>query len=148
MINYFNWIFKKKSPKYVMKTCSYQEIWNALTTNKLIAPMSLFDANYYYTDMEGWGNVMYDMIFSSTLYKTDKFDCDNYALKALSICAEKYGLNTFGMAVGPIPSGIHAFNIFYVGNNKFMLFEPNAGFANAGIFEMGQNGYYPQSVLM
>ncbi len=147
-MNYFNWLFKNNNPVYVTKKCSSTEIWTTLTNYKLTAPMGLLDMDYYYTDMVGWGNIMYDMIFSSTLYKTDKFDCDNYALKAMTICAEKYGLNTFGFAIGLMPLGMHAFNIFYVGEKKLMLFEPNAGFANAGIFEMGQNGYKPQTVLL
>jgi len=38
-------------------------------------PMGMLDGQYYYTDLEGWGKVLYDLVFSSSLYKRDKFDC-------------------------------------------------------------------------
>jgi len=51
--------------------------------------MGMLDGEYFYTDLEGWGKVLLDLMFKSNLYRDDKFDCDNYALKAMNVCAER-----------------------------------------------------------
>lgn len=114
----------------------------------LVMPMGMLDRIYYYTNLEGWGKVLYDLVFNSSLYKADKFDCDDFALKAKSVCAERYGLNTLGFVIGDIPTGRHAFNILYYGEG-FMLWEPNDGFPCSGeAFEIGENGYQPELILI
>ena len=119
-----------------------------LTELKLKMPMGVLDWTYYYTDLESWGKLLLDLTFKSSLYQKDKFDCDNLALKAMTLCAERYGLNTFGMAIGNTPLGRHAFNIFYFGEG-FMLFEPNEGFQFSGsAFKLGDFGYEPELVLL
>ncbi|MBA7652219.1 hypothetical protein ES703_60049 [subsurface metagenome] len=111
-------------------------------------PMGLLDRHYYYTNLEGWGNILYDLVFNSNLYKRDRFDCDNYALKAMNVCAERYGLNTLAMVIGDMPQGRHAFNMLYYGEG-FMLWEPNEGFDWSGVpFEIGENGYVPDLILI
>jgi len=108
----------------------------------------VLDKWYYHTDLEGWGKVLENLIFSSNLYKKDKFDCEDYALKAQVICAQRYGLNALRLCIGDVPTGKHGFNIFYFGDG-FMLFEPNAGFTFSGsAFEIGEYGYKPEIVLV
>jgi len=98
--------------------------------------------------LEGWGNILWDLVFNSNLYKADRFDCENYALKAMTTCAERYGLNTMGLVIGDIPLGRHGFNIFFHGDG-FMLWETNDGFSYAGTpFEIGEYGYHPDIVLI
>lgn len=112
-------------------------------------PMGMLDAQYFFTDLEGWGKVLQDLVFKSNLYKTDKFDCENYALKAMNACAERYGLNTLCMVIGNTPQGRHGFNIFYYGGDGFMLWEPNEGYSFSGsAFEIGEYGYRPDTVLV
>lgn len=111
-------------------------------------PFGALDYNYYYTDLEGWGTILYDLVIKSNLYKPDRFDCEDYALKAMTLCKERYGLNSFGVAIGETPLGRHGFNIFYYGDS-FMLFEPNDSFRFAGeAFEIGEHEYKPQLVLL
>ena len=111
-------------------------------------PMYLLDGWYYYTDSAGWATILFDLVFKSSLTKPEKFDCDNYALKAMVTCAERYGLNTMGMVIGNIPQGRHAFNIFYLGDD-FLLWEPNDGFQWSGQpFPIGENGYKMEMVLI
>jgi len=110
-------------------------------------PAGMMDSYYYYTDLEGWGNILYDLTFKSNLYKTNRFDCENYALKAMNECAERYGLNTMAFVIGDIPQGRHGFNMFFHGDG-FMLHEPNAGFGWGGYFEIGDNGYRPELVIV
>lgn len=114
----------------------------------LEVPMGMLDSRYYTTDLEGWGKILEDLVFNSDLYKADIYDCENYALKAMNLCAEKYGLNTLGVALGFIPGGYHGFNILFTADDDFMLFEPNFGFGYGGCFEIGENDYRPQKVLI
>ncbi len=110
-------------------------------------PFGMLDNKYYYTDLEHWGKLLYDLTFKSSLYVNDKFDCDNYALKAMTLCTERYGLNAFGMVVGDTELGRHAYNIFYSG--EFMLFEPNAGFPFSGsAFNLDGFDYESEFVLL
>ena len=110
-------------------------------------PLGMLDWNYYHTDMEGWGKILYDLVFKSDLYKKDRFDCEDFALKAMVKCRERYGLNTLAMVIGDTPLGRHGFNMFYYGEG-FMLFEPNEGFNYDGAFDMGEHGYRPDSILI
>ena len=87
-------------------------------------PVGLLDNRYYFTDLEGWGKVLSDLTFKSNLYAKEKWDCDNYALKAMTVCAERYGLNTLGMVIGDIPTGRHAFNLFYYGFSQLIGKQP------------------------
>ena len=91
--------------------------------------------------------MLYDLTFKSSLYKLDRLDCEDYALKAMVLCAERYGLNTLRLAIGWTPLGRHGFDIFYHGEG-FMLFEPNEGFGYSGAFELGEHGYKPELILL
>jgi len=115
-------------------------------------PMGMLDSWYYFTDLDGWGKILWDLVFNSSLYKTDKFDCENYALKAMNECAERYDLNTMALVIGSIPQGRHGFNIFVYYDNanvRFLLWEPNEGFPFSGsAFEISEYGYEPELVLI
>lgn len=112
------------------------------------------DGWIYFTDMEGWNKILWDLVFASKLYKLDIFNCDKYALKAYIVCCERYGLNTLLFAIGDIPQGRHGFNIFYAldkdeNGGGFLLWEPNDGFPFSGsAFEIGEYEYKPEIVLV
>lgn len=113
----------------------------------------IFDQWYYYSDLEGWGKILQDLAFSSKLYKRDLFDCEDYALKAQVICAERFGLNSLRLCIGSMPQGKHGFNLFFHGDETgisgVMLWEPNDGFVCSGeAFEIGEYGYQPELVLI
>ena len=145
--------FKAQSPVVHIPSFTAHEIGVAdlhhlLNGVKAELSIGFLDSWYYYTDLEGWGKVLWDLAFNSNLYKSDSFDCDNYAFKAMSRCAEIYGLNTLAVVIGDIPQGRHAFNMLFHGDG-FMLWEPNAGFSYAGTpFEIGENGYIVDKVIM
>ena len=128
------------TPTYKESIIDGMSIYSKITGMGYKMPLGLLDSTYYYTDLEGWGNVLWDLVFKSALYKADRFDCENFAFKAMSLCAEKYGLNTLGVVIGDIPSGRHGFNILFHGDG-FKLFEPNEGFGYGGLFEIGEHGY-------
>ncbi len=114
----------------------------------LTLPMGMLDNWYYYTSLESWGKLTGDLMFKSNLYRPERFDCDNYALKAMNICHERYGLNTFAYVSGQGPNGPHAFNMVYHGDG-FMLWEANDGFPQSGsFFNIGDDGYVPKKALL
>lgn len=113
----------------------------------------VLDQWLYYTDLESWGKILYNMVFNSNLYKIDKFDCEDYALKAQCVSAERFDLNALRMCIGDMPQGKHGFNILFYGDKMgiegVMLWEPNAGFPHSGeAFEIGKYGYKPEVVLI
>jgi len=115
-------------------------------------PMGLLDSEYFYTDMDGWLKLLDDLMFKSSLYKKNRFDCENYAIKAMTICAERYGLNTMMLVIGDIPQGRHGFNMFLVKSEKppdeLLLWEPNMGFdCSHSAFPIGEFGYKPDKVM-
>ena len=113
-------------------------------------PFPMSDNWYYYSDREGWSELVSHLLFKSNLYKADRFDCEDYAIKAMVTCAELFGLNTFRYTYGNTPLGAHGFNSFWTGDG-FLLFEPNEGFQgqlDSPIFEWGENGYLPINVLI
>jgi len=108
---------------------------------------------HFYTDLEGWGEILWDLAFESDLYKPDIFACDAYGLKANIECRQRYGLNTLLFCIGKIPLGIHGFNLFPYGDENgiegFLLWEPNEGFEWSGeAFEIGENSYIPIEVMI
>jgi len=135
-------------PTFEVFVISGAELIRKLWDLHLTTPMGMLDYNYYYTNLEGWGKVLQNLVFNSNLYQKDKFDCENYALKAMNICSERYGLNAFGLVIGNTELGRHGFNIFYHGNG-FLLWEPNEGFDFSGsAFEIGEYSYQPEIVLI
>ncbi len=114
-------------------------------------PFPRSDFWYYYSNPEGWAKVLADLTITSGLYKKDRFDCEDYALKAQVMCAERYGLNTLRYTYGKMPLGYHGFNSFWAGD-RIMLFEPNEGFVSYLdgnlVFELGDNSYEPKTVLI
>jgi len=134
----------------------YEIIAERMLENKIqpmLKPYNMHLDNYYwFTTLEGWGKILYDLVFSSNLYREDVFDCENYALKAMTLCAERHGLNTLFLCLGNIPAGYHGFNIFPFGKGRIdgmKLWEPNAGFEYSGEpFGIGHYGYLPELVLI
>ena len=114
-------------------------------------PFPTSDSWYYHTDEEGWASLIRYLALKSSLYKADKFDCEDYAMKAMLLCAELYGLNSLRYTYGKMPLGYHGFNTCWTGD-RFLVFEPNEGFASKLdgnlIFEMGENEYEPMVVLL
>lgn len=145
--------FKPQAPVVHIPSFPVYKIDGAALMDKvrgagLQMPFGALDRNYYYTSQEGWGKILFDLVFKSSLYKEDKFDCDNYAMKALTVCAERYGLNTMGMVIGNMPLGRHAWNLLYTGK-AFLCFEANTAFPQAGeAFKIGEHGYIPEVILV
>lgn len=113
-------------------------------------PFPRSDNWYYYTDREGWAVLVSHLLFKSSLYVPEKFDCEDYALRAMLTCAELFGLNTCRYIYGDSPWGRHGYNSLFYGDG-FLLLEPNAGFQgqlDSPMFEWKENGYIPISAFI
>lgn len=113
-------------------------------------PFPRSDNWYYYTDDEGLTNMLRYLVFSGTLYKVDKFDCEDYALKAQTKAAEVFGKNALRYTYGDTPWGPHGFLSIKLGDD-FIIFEPNASFQlelGCPYFPWGENGYKPSHVFL
>lgn len=113
-------------------------------------PFPPSDGKYYYTDRKGWAALIAHLAIKSDFYKPDRFDCEDYALKAMITCAELFGLNTFRYVYGNTPWGAHGFNCAWA-SDGFLVFEPNGGFQgqlDSLLFDLGMNNYKPTHVLL
>ena len=138
-------------PSFTEYKISGAELAQKYTQLAVTLPFPRSDSWYYHTDEEGWARLLADLAFNSSLYKADRFDCEDYAMKAQSTCAERYGLNTLRYTYGTMPLGAHGFCSFWTGD-RFLLFEPNDSFFDTLggdlVFEVGEHGYTPESVLL
>ena len=143
------WLSKSaKSPvSFTEKQISAQELRDKLVALGFTVPLGILDSTYYYTDAEGWAKVLSDLTFKSNLYQAERFDCEDYAMKACVTCWERYGLNAFGLVLGMTPAGYHGFNIGFEGDG-FFLHEPNEGFGFGGPFPVGEHGYIPSMIVI
>lgn len=139
------------TPSFKEYKISGAELAKKYETLGVEMPFPRSDSWYYHSDAEGWAKVLADLVIKSNLYKEDRFDCEDYALKAQVTCAERYGLNTLRYTYGKMPLGFHGFNSLWAGD-RIMLFEPNEGFFDYLdgnlVFELGENGYEPKAVLI
>jgi hypothetical protein len=129
---------------------SGSELFSKYQAMGVTMPFPMSDNWYYHSDREGWAGLVSHLLFKSNLYKADRFDCEDYAIKAMVTCAELFGLNTFRYTYGNTPLGAHGFNSFWTGES-FLLLEPNAGFQSqldSPVFEWGENQYAPINVLI
>ena len=135
------------TPKFKEYKISGQELRKKYEGLGIEIPFPVSDYWYYHTDMDGLLTIAGHLLFKSTLYKTDRFDCEDYALKAQGLCAELYGLNAHRYTYGKMPLGAHGFNSHWCGDG-LLLFEPNNGFSSDPVFDIGHNGYIPLAVLL
>jgi len=148
-------------PSFLEYKISGSELAKKYSDLGIDMPFVRSDSWYYHSDVEGWTKIMPDLVIKSSLYKRDRFDCEDYALKAQVTCAERYGLNTLRYTYGKMPLGAHGFCSFWTGDGM-MLFEPNEGFKDGRgtvhdlwgsldgdiVFPIGANGYIPIAVLL
>jgi hypothetical protein len=113
-------------------------------------PFLRSDHRYYHMDHERWAELVSHLLLESNLYKANRFDCKDYAIKAMITAVELFGLNTYRYTYGQTPRGRHEFNGLWTGNG-FLLFEPNEGFRmtlDSPVFEWGENEYQPIDGLL
>jgi len=102
-----------------------------------------FQPDYYiqYVDEEDWQKLVPFLTFSGEYYVLGIEplpDCDDYAKKASVEAAFKFHVSCLE-TWGDTPYGRHAFSLVKVGEKAYRIFEPNAGFEEAGeLFKFGE----------
>jgi len=90
------------------------------------AEVRAWDARYWGCSMKDWQGVIADVVRDLPVYRQDRFDCDNFAVLFSALVAQRYGLNTCGIAVGTSPGGRHAWNVIRAEDGWHSL-EPQNG---------------------
>lgn len=103
----------------------------------------LWDRRYYCVSHSDWGKVFGDVLLNMPKYTKDKFDCENFALLVSARVAEKYKLNSCGIAIGDSPWGRHGFNIFLSDVGLFYL-EPQ----NGDVFPIEEDSGYKADLVI
>ena len=135
-------------PSFKEYRISAQELVQKYSDLGVEIPFPVSDSWYYHTDRVGWAKIVPDLLIKSSLYKQDRFDCEDMALKAQTTCTERNGLNTLRYTYGSMSLGFHGFNTLWTGD-AFLIFEPNSGYQlESPLFEIGMFGYLPQKVLL
>lgn len=103
----------------------------------------LWDRRFYCVSHSDWGRVFGDVLLNMPKYTADKFDCENFALLVTARVAEKYRLNSCGIAIGDSPWGYHGYNIFLSDAGLFYL-EPQ----NGDVFPVGEDSGYKADLVI
>ena len=70
-------------------------------------------------------------------------DCDDFAILMKGLMNAEFCVNAFGIALGNVPGGYHAYNIARV-EDRWVMIEPQTG----EVFEFGDNGYQCDKVII
>ena len=110
---------------------SWLELRNLLINNlPKLNPAELrpLDTLYWYTSLESWHEIFWNVAKNMPRYLVDRFDCDDFAFVTAYRITDKYKLNGCRVAMGPTPFGYHAWNIFVAGEDEELFYyEPQTG---------------------
>ncbi len=67
-------------PSFREYTISGADLFSKYQDMGVTMPFPISDNWYYYSDREGWSALVSHLVFKSTLYKDDRFDCEDYAI--------------------------------------------------------------------
>ena len=105
--------------------------------------LHLWDSRYFYCSHEDWGKVLAKVLLGMPKYVAEKWDCEQYAMRATVRAGELFQLNTLGLCIGQSPFGYHGFNIFVSDAGLYYL-EPQS----ADIYNVAENpGYKAELVI-
>jgi len=106
--------------------------------------LHLWDSRYWYTTHEDWGRVLEKVLLDMPKYLTDRWDCEQYAMRATARAGELFLLNTLGLCIGQSPFGYHGFNMFVSEFGLFYL-EPQSSM----VYSVEEDsGYKAELVIM
>jgi hypothetical protein len=142
LMGFLEWLRKLFTPKpeYVIYEMPYLDMIKKLNEAGISYPLGVSDEVFRFTDIEGWKRILPHLLYTG--HTSRIFNCEDIALKTVLRCQEEYGLNAIGMVNGWKNGKSHAFNLLYVKDYGFMLFEPqkNAGYGGVP-FSVGDNDY-------
>ena len=130
---------------------AYQPAMNRIILEENIKVLyGWMDKLYYSTSLREWELLLHYIYVKEEAFEyiTQTYDCEDFALWLKAMVSKHFQLNAFALVIGDGPTGKHAFNMFYTGED-FMLFEPNEGFYSSGTAAgIDDYGYEPQQVFI
>ena len=134
-------------PNITFYELDWQIVKNELYALNIQVPLGLFDAfsPYYYTTL--WG-IQEAVKYARRVYPFPKFkepimDCDDFATLMKGLISAEFGINAFGIALGKMPLGYHAYNLARV-EDRWVNIEPQSG----DIFEIGERDYLCDRIII
>jgi len=132
-------------PKCQIKWTDMEKSLDELGLDCMLKSKYIPDSIVSYTDKESWAKIVPYLTLPADLYVNKDADCDDYSQWAAAESSMKFKRKCL-QCWGNTPYGYHAFNMVQVAHNKYMYFEPNAGFPFAGkLFNAGEHGYIPEA---
>ena len=108
------------------------------------------DTNYYFTNLEDWGQVFNWIYQTQELPKSipEISDCDDFAIWLKAMVSVHFGLNSCAFLIGLNPQGKHSFNMIKA-EDGWYLWEPNPDFGIEEPFNiLDEHGYKPEHILV
>ena len=113
-----------------------------------ITSMALLDSNLSITSKAELDRIAPYLVYPASYYVDDIWDCEDYALRAQSDAAHKFGVSGVRLGIGNMPLGRHGFAITMDMEHNIWWLEPNSGFEYAGEwFKIGVRGYLPDKIF-
>lgn len=159
MYSLFKFFFKVfnrviRVPKYEI---SWQDLKNMLNESNTVQQVVLWDGKYTFTDFSTIMKIIKYDIVKWHEYKSEVYDCDNFAMTFAGLVPFMYGINSVGIVVGRVIDdkgniGYHAWNVFIAmksdGKPMLYMYEPQAGmFTTYKAAKIGNWKYEPVIVI-
>lgn len=103
----------------------------------------MWDSQYWAVSLDDWKRIIKDVLSDLPKYLAEKFDCEDFAMLTMTRIAERYEINTMGVAVGQVPFGYHGYDLFVAwedGQPKLHVLEPQTS-------EIDPAGYMRDTVI-
>ena len=103
----------------------------------------VWDSTYYAFSLDDWKAIIPGVLKDMPKFLAEKWDCDDFAFLCMTRVAEKYEVNSCGVAVGNALGGYHAWNLFIAKEGdefKLHALEPQHG-------TIDPEGYIPDTVI-
>jgi len=117
----------------------------------------VFDGKYYVPDKEAFELIASTGIQKELKYRSEVFDCDDFAFGFKAYASEIYLINSVGIAIGRVIDdsgkvGYHAWNIALIYDAdgvKLVTYEPQSGQWSEGIYtKVGGWKYEPDVIII
>lgn len=138
MLSLYKFVFKILRRVRVRNT--YEMDWTSISgmlkQHKTVKNIILWDGKYKYTDFATMMKIIKYDIVKWNDYRSEVFDCDNFAVSFAGMVPFIYGINNVGIAIGKVIDekgnvGYHAWNVFLArksdGNPMLYMYEPQSG---------------------
>ena len=133
-------------PRYESTWAEVKAGLQSLEVRCMIKDEDVTDLRVFHTDEATLARMIPFLTYPADYYVAElDIDCDDYSMWAASDARRIFKVNGVYQVWGWMPLGYHAWSLGIVGQGRYKLWEPNAGFESAGdLFKAGEYGYNPE----